>query len=577
MTEPSDRFAGLSRAKRALLEKMTARGAAGAIPRAPDGPVPLTREQRRLWFLHRLAPEAPVYTIPLGFRIRGELSAAALEAALRGLVARHDALRMTFGETDGEPVQVAHAEPRIGWETADVADLPPAEREADARRRVRAFAARTFDLARGPLLRALLVRVGERDHLLAIALHHVAGDGWSTGILRRELGPLYAAALEGTGPHLPTLPARFRDFAAWQTRALDERALAADVEHWRRELEGAPHVFEIIPDRPRPALQSWAGAKAVDDLPPETTAAVRALARREATTPAAVLAAAWSAVLHRHADADDFLLGTLVANRWTPEVEGVMGFFANTVPLRCRFERGLTVREAIRRAHRSVLGAAEHARLPFDRTVEIAGARRDPARPPLVQSTIVFTDHAAVPPALAGCRVAHEVVDAGAAAFDMTLVAEDMGERLHLELQYATELYEPATAHRLLRRLRAMLAGFAADADRPLAAVELADAEEARRVTVEWNRTEHPVPAACIHHLVERHARERPGAVAIQADGGLSVTYGQLNARANRIAHRLRRLGARPEARVGVCMRRTPDLVAAMLGVLKSGAAYVPL
>ncbi|HEX8904611.1 MAG TPA: amino acid adenylation domain-containing protein, partial [Longimicrobiaceae bacterium] len=289
-----------------------------------------------------------------------------------------------------------------------------------------------------------------------------------------------------------------------------------------------------------------------------------------------VLTAAWSAVLHRHAGADDFLLGTLVANRWTPEVEGVMGFFANTVALRFRFERGITVREAIRRAHRGVLGAAEHARLPFDRTVEIAGARRDPARPPLVQSLIVFTDNAAVPPALSGCQVANEVVDAGASAFDMTLVADDMGERLHLELQYATELYEPATAHRLLRRLRAMLAGFVADADRPLAAVALADADEVRRVTVEWNRTESPVAAACIHHLVERRARERPDAVAIQADG-IFLTYGELNARANRIAHRLRRLGARPEARVGVCMRRTPELVAAMLGVLKSGAAYVPL
>ena len=577
MTELSDRFAGLSRAKRALLEMMTPRAGAGTIPRAADGPVPLTREQRRLWFLHRLAPEAPVYTIPLGYRIRGDVSAAALEAALRGLAARHDALRMTFGETDGEPVQVAQPEPHVGWEWADVTDLPPPEREADARRRVRAFAARPFDLARGPLLRALLVRVGDGEHLFAIALHHIAGDGWSTGILRRELGALYAAALAGADPDLPPLPARFRDFAAWQRKALDERALAADAEHWRGELEGAPHVFEIIPDRPRPPIQGLAGAKAAEGLSPALTSSLRALARREGTTPFAVFAAAWAAVLHRHAEADDFLLGTLVANRWTPEVEGVMGFFANTVPLRFRFGDRPTVREAIRRAHRSVVGATEHARLPFDRTVELAGARRDPARPPLVQSLLVFSDNAAVPPSLPGCEVAFEVVDTGTSAFDMTLVAEDMGERLHLELQYSTDLYEPATAHRLLRRLTAMLAGFAADADRPLAAVALADPEELRRVTVEWNRTGHPVPAACIHHLVERQARERPDALAIAFAEDVEVTYGALNARANRVAHRLRRLGARPEARVGVCMRRTPEMVAAMLGVLKSGAAYVPL
>ncbi|HEX8243330.1 MAG TPA: condensation domain-containing protein, partial [Longimicrobium sp.] len=570
MPELSDRFAGLSRAKRALLEMMTSR--AGAIPCAPDGPVPLTSEQRRLWFLHRLAPEAPVYTIPLGFRIRGELSAGALEVALRGLAARHDALRMTFGEADGEPVQVAQPEPHVGWEWADVTDLPANEREADARRRVRAFAARPFDLARGPLLRALLVRLGEREHRFVIALHHVAGDGWSTGILRRELGALYAAALAGSDPDLPPLPARFRDFAAWQRKAVDERALGADAEHWRRELDGAPHVFEIIPDRPRPPIQGLAGAKAAEDLSPGLTSSLRALARREGTTPFAVFAAAWSAVLHRHADADDFLLGTLVANRWTPEVEGVMGFFANTVPLRFRLGDRPTVREAIRRAHRTVVAAAEHARLPFDRTVEIAGARRDPAWPPLVQSLLVFSDNAAVPPALPGCEVSMEVIDTGTSAFDMSLVAEDMGERLHLELQFTTDLYEPATAQRLLRRLRAMLAGFAADADRPLPDVPLADNEEVRRVTVEWNRTAHPVPAACLHALVERQARERPGAIAISF-GGVEVTYGELNTRANRIAHRLRRLGARPEARVGVCMRRAPDLVAAMLGVLKSGAA----
>jgi amino acid adenylation domain-containing protein len=570
MTEHSDRFAGLSRAKRALLEKLTARPAPGAIPRAADGPVPLTREQRRLWFVHRLAPDSAVYTIPLGFRVRGALEAGALRAALRGLAARHDALRMTFGETDGEPVQATSPEPHVGWETADAAD------EADARARVRAFAARPFDLARGPLLRALLVRLGEGDHLLAIALHHLAGDGWSTGILRRELGALYAAALDGAPADLPPLPARFRDFAAWQGKVLEDRALAADVEHWRRELEGAPQVFEIIPDRPRPPLQGFAGAKAADDLSPELTAAVRALARREATTPFAVFAAAWAAVLRRHAGADDFLLGTLVANRWTAEVEGVMGFFANTVPLRFRYGGRLTVREAIRRAHAAVLGATGHARLPFDRTVEIAGARREPARPPLVQSLIVFNESAAVPPPLPGCEVACEVVDTGTAAFDMTLVAEDLGERLHLELQYAAELYDAATAHRLVRRLRAMLAGFVAGADQPLAGVPIADADELRRVTVEWNATAHPIPAACLHQLFERHAAARPHAAAI-AFGSAEVTYGELNARANRVARRLRRLGARPESRVGVCMRRRPEMVAALLGVLKSGAAYVPL
>jgi amino acid adenylation domain-containing protein len=577
MTELSDRFAGLSRAKRALLEIMLQRTSAGAIPRAPDGPVPLTREQRRLWFLHRLAPDAAVYTIPIGYRLRGDGDAQALESALLALAARHDALRMTFGETDGEPVATTQPEPRVGWETADVSALPAREREAETRRIVRAFLARPFDLARGPLLRALLVRIAPREHVMAIALHHIAGDGWSTGILRRELGVLYAAALDGGQADLPPLPVRFRDFAAWQRGALTDRALAGETEFWCRELEGAPHVFEIIPDLPRPPMQGVAGSKAVETIGPELAAELRALARREGTTPNTVLAAAWAAVMHRHSGADDFLLGTLDANRRAPEIEGLIGFFANTVPLRFRFDGAPTVREAIGRAHRTLVAAREHARLPFDRIVELAGVRRDPARPPLVQSLVVFTGAAAVAPSFPGAEAEHEVLDTGTSAFDMTLVVEEMGDRLHLELQLSTDLYEPATARRLLLRLHAMLAGFAADADRPLAAIELAGADEVRRVTREWNATGHPVPGACLHELFERQARERPQAIAIHSADAAEVTYGELNARANRIAHRLRRLGARPETRVGICMRRTPEMVAAMLGVLKSGAAYVPL
>ena len=578
MSDLPDRVAALSRAKRALLDKVMMLGAPNAgIPRAPAGPVPLTREQRRLWYVHRLAPDASIYTIPLGFRLRGSVDGEALRTALRALAARHDALRMTFAEIDGEPVQSVADEPRVGWETAQAEGITGAEREADARRRVRGFLARPFDLSRGPLLRALLVRITDGEHVLALSLHHLAGDGWSTGIVRRELAEAYTAAVERREPALPPIPSAFRDFAAWQRKALTGRALAADVEHWTRELAGAPHVFEIIPDRTRPPMQEFAGAKAVHTLSPELTAEVAALARREGTTPFAVLVAAWGEVLHRHARQDDFVLGTLVANRWAPETEGMVGFFANTVPLRLRYTGAETVREAIRAAHRSVLGAREHARIPFDRIVEIAGARRDPSRPPLVQSLIAMSDGASIPLAIPGARASFEVVDSGSSAFDMTLLIEDLGERLHAELQYAASLYEPPTAYRLLSRLEATLRAFVDEAAQPLARAEMADVDEIRRVTVEWNRTERPFPGGCIHHLFERQARERPSAVAVAFGEATDVTYGELNARANRIARRLRRLGARPETRVGVCMQRTPELVAALLGVLKAGAACVPV
>ncbi|HYH83234.1 MAG TPA: amino acid adenylation domain-containing protein [Longimicrobium sp.] len=579
MSDLPDRVAALSRAKRALLDKVLMRGPAAApgIPRAAAGPVPLTFEQRRLWFLHRVSPDASVYSIPLGFRIRGELDAGALRTALAGLVARHDALRTTFAEAGDEPVQTVGAEPRFGWETADAAGLTDAERDADARRIIRGVMARPFELARGPLLRAVLVRVGEGEHVLALALAHIVGDGWTTGIVRRELGELYTAAVERRAAVLPALAAGFRDFAAWQRKALHDRALEPAVEHWKRELAGAPHVFEIVGDRPRPAAQAFAGAKAVRVLDPALTAEIAALARREGTTPFAVLTAAWAAVLHRHARQDDFLLGTLVANRWAPEMEGMVGFFANTVPLRFRYTGRETVRDAIRAAHATVLAAREHARLPFDRIVEIAGLRRDPSRPTLVQSMVVMSDGASVPPAFPGADVSFKVVDGGASAFDMTLVIEDLGDRLHAELQFATTLYDPPTAYRLLTRLESTLRAFTAGADRPLAQVPMADADELRRLTGEWSGGDRPFPDACIHHLFERSARERPDAVAIAFGETEEVTYAALNARANRIARRLRRLGAGPETRVGICMARTPELVAAMLGVLKAGAAYVPV
>ncbi|HEU4562693.1 MAG TPA: amino acid adenylation domain-containing protein [Longimicrobium sp.] len=578
MSDLPDRVAALSRAKRALLEKVMALGApAAGIPRAPAGPVPLTWEQRRLWFLHRLAPDAPIYTIPIGYRLRGAVDGEAMRSALAALVARHDALRMTFAEEGGEPVQTVGDEPRFGWETGEAVGLMDAERETDTRRRVRDFLARPFDLARGPLLRGLLLRVREGEHVLALSIQHVAGDGWTTGIVRRELGELYAAAVERREPALPPLAAAFRDFAAWQRKALTDRALAADVEHWARVLDGAPHVFEIVADRPRPALQEFAGGKAARTLSPELTAEVAALARRAGTTPFAVLTAAWGEVLHRHARQREFLLGTLVANRWAPEMEGMVGFFANTVPLRFRYAGGETVRDAIRAAHAAVIGAREHARLPFDRIVEIAGARRDPSRPPLVQSLIAMSDGASAPLALPGVEAAFEVMDSGSSPFDLTLLIEELGDRLHAELQFAASLFDPPTAYRLLARLETLLRGFVASAEQPLARMAMADEEEIRRVTVDWNRTERPFPGACIHHLFERQVRERPEAVAVAYGERVDVSYGELNARANRIARRLRRLGAGPESRVGICMRRTPEMAAALLGVLKAGAAYVPV
>jgi amino acid adenylation domain-containing protein len=573
------RVTALSAAKRALLEKMQARGAdrpQAAIPRAPDGPVPLSFEQRRIWLLHRLAPESPVYTIPVGYRLRGPLDAGALHSALRALVARHDALRMAITEHDGEPVQSPSPEPAFGWEAADLAEMADSERETEVKRRLGDFFARAFDLERGPLLRALLLRLRGDEHRLAIALHHIVGDGWSTGILRRELGVLYAAALAGREAALPPLAAGYRDYVAWQRSTLDGLTLAADETWWRAELEGAQQVFEIPPDRPRAALQGYAGFKAPLALSPELTAAVRALARSEGTTTFVVATAAWVATLHRHALQDELILGTAEANRRQAETEGMIGFFANTLPLRFRLGDAPTARALIARTHHVVMGAREHGRIPFDRLVEMAGAKRDLSRPALVQWLIAYSDAAAGGLSLPGLAATFEVLDTGAAAFDSTLMLEDMGAVLHAELQLAADPYERATGERLVRRWRAMLAGFVAHPDARVADLPLEPEAEVLR-WMEPGPADGPPPApATLHYLFERQARIRPDAVAV-ACGAETVHYAVLNARANRIAHHLRGLGVALESRVGVCMRRTPEMIAALLGVLKSGAAYVPL
>src|SRR6202008_1875797 len=277
----------------------------------------------------------------------------------------------------------------------------------------------------------------------------------------------------GRADALPPLPAGYRDYAAWQRGALDPLTLAADEAWWRRELEGAPPVFELPPDRPRPPVQGYAGFKSPLTLDPGLTTALRALARAEGPTLFGVMAAACAAVLHRHALQDDFLLGTAEANRRQPETEGMMGFFANTVPLRFRMADDPTVRELVRRAHADVVGAREHARLPFDRIVEMAGARRDLSRPPLAQWLIAFSDAAGGGLALPGVAAAYELVDTGACAFDSVLMVEDLGASLHVELQLAAELYERATGDRLSRRLGAMLAGFVADPEQRVADVPL--------------------------------------------------------------------------------------------------------
>jgi amino acid adenylation domain-containing protein len=570
MTELSDRLATLSPAKRALLEKL--RGGSPSIPRAPDGPAPLSAEQRRLWYVLQLAPGYPVYTIPLGFQLRGPLNVDALFAALRDLVARHEMLRVAFGEQDGEPVQTVHDGSAFAPRLVEVEDDQWAASEA--RWQADELALATFDLAAGETFRATLVRLRDDEHHLLMAFHHIAVDGASAAVLLRELSALYAAQVTGGSADLPPIGVRFRDWAAFQKAS---RAGAdADEAFWREELRGAPPVLELPADHPRPALQSWEGFKHPFAIDAELTRGLEAAARAEGTTLYTLFAAAYALLLSRYAGEEDLLIGTLLANRTRPELAETVGFFANTVPLRMRMRGDPTLAELIRRVHGVVADAQRHGALPFDRIVELADVRRDFSRPPLVQAVLTFTDGPGGSLALPGVEVERIEMDSRTAIFDLTLQVERHGDSLVAALQVPEALFDEETARRMGRHLRTILHVIAADRAQPVSRVALADEEEVAQVAAWSDGGAALLEDGVIHHLFEAQAAERPFAAAL-VHGQADVTCGDLNRRANRIAHGLMAAGVQRGECVGVCMARTPALVAAMLGILKAGAAYVPM
>jgi amino acid adenylation domain-containing protein len=569
MTELSDRLATLSPAKRALLEKLRA---APPIPRIPNGPAPLSAEQRRLWYVLPLAPGYPVYTIPMGFVLRGPLDVDALAGALRDLVARHEMLRVAFAEHDGEPVQTVHD--GASWEPRTV-EVPADEWAAsEARFQADDFAQSTFDLAAGETFRALLLRLSADEHHLLLGFHHLAADGWSAGVLLRELSALYATRVNGDEPAPAPAPVRFRDWAAFQQRPRE--GAEVDEAFWRAALDGAPHVLDLPADHPRPAVQSWDGAKHPFSIDAQLTDALTAAARAEGTTLYVVLAAAYAILLSRYAGAEDFLVGTLLANRPRPELANVAGFFANTVPLRMRMEGDPTIAELIRRVHGTVADAQKHGTLPFDRIVELAGLRRDFSRPPLVQALLTFTEGTSASLELPGIEVERVELDSRTAIFDLTLQVDRHGDTLAAALQYPEQVFDETTVRRMARHLTNLLRRIAADRSIPISRVPLADDEETATVAAWSDGGPALLADGTIPALFEAQVRATPDAAAL-VSGRDEITYAELNRRANRIAHGLAAAGIRRGDRVGVCMARTPALVASLLGVLKAGAAYVPM
>ncbi|HEX2189759.1 MAG TPA: amino acid adenylation domain-containing protein, partial [Longimicrobiaceae bacterium] len=537
---------------------------------------PLSFAQERLWVLHRMDPGSGAYNMSFFLRLRGRPDPGALRAAFDGLAERHASLRTVFPEVEGRPVQRVLPASPVPLPVTDLAGLPDGERGERARALAAAEARRPFDLARGPLFRAALLRLADDEHHLLVSLHHAVGDGWSVGVLFRDLGALYAAAAEGRAAALPAPRVEYADFAAWQRGWLAGGVLERQAAYWRERLAGAPPVLALPWDRPRPAAQPTAGAEHAFTVPADVSRGLEALARREGATLFMTLLAAWQLLLAKYAGEDDVVVGTPIAGRTHEAAEEVVGMFVNTLALRTDLGGDPTFRELLGRVRETTLGAYAHQDLPFERLVEELQPERSLSHHPVFQVFFALQNAPVEPLRLPGLDVSPLPAGSGTTKFDLSLGMGAAGDGLGGVIGYATELSDAETAERMAGHFRALLARIAADPDARISALSLLDAEEAAAVLDAPNATGRPLPAGPVHEVFAAQAAATPDAVAVEC-GDERLTYAELDSRARSVAARLRALGVGPEARVGICLERGPAMLAAVLGVLGAGAAYVPL
>ena len=571
------RVAELTPEERTRLEARLLAAAPAARPtlprRDPHAPIPLSLPQQRLWFLHRLVPDTPAYHVPIAARLVGRLDVEALRRSVEAVVHRHEALRTTFDVEEGEPRQRVVAPEPFALPLDDLAGATDAELE----RAVARAATAPFDIERGPLLRARLLRRAGDDHALVITMHHLVSDGWSSDILARELEALYGAHCAGRTLALPPLPVQYGDYAVWQRERLAGPEMEAQLAYWRARLASAEPALSLPTDRPRPALQSFAGKRLRFVVAAHVTDALRSLARREGATLYMVLLAAFQLLLGRHAGQDDVLIGSPIAGRNRTELEGLIGFFANTVVLRGNLGGDPTFRELLGRTREAALGAFTHDELPFERLVEALRPERDPGRNPIFQAMFALHNEPLTPFAFAGLTVTRIRFEPGSTKVDLSLALTETAGGMQGSLEYCTALFEDATIERLAGHLARLLEDIVRDPDRPISRLSFLGDEERRCILIDWNATRADYPADCsLAALFAAEAARAPAAVAV-TDGARSLTYAELDGRARGLARRLQALGVARGHRVGVSCERSIELVIAQLGVLAAGAAYVPL
>jgi len=572
----------LAERKADLLDFLRAAGVTVEMPARPILPVardrtlPLSYAQLRLWIFDRLAPNSPVYNISGAVRLRGVLDVSALEQTFAEVIRRHEVLHTTFVADGDTPAQVIAPPRPMEIPAHDLRLLPQSERECEAQRRATEEAHRPFDLAKGPLLRVLLLRMADAEHILLLTMHHIVSDGWSMGILIGEVAVLYEAYVKGHASPLPPLPIQYADFADWQRAWLQGEVLEKQLAYWKRQLGDLP-VLELPTDHPRPAVQTFRGATRTAALSQTLVVELRRLCRREGVTLYMALLAAFAILLQRYTGQEDIPVGTTVANRNRAEIEGLIGFFVNTLVLRADLSGDPTLPELLRRVREVSLDAYVHQDIPFEKLVEELQPKRDMSRTPLFQVMFVLQNAPASAQRLEGLEVSPFPLENRTAKFDLTLTVEEASSGLSAALEYNADIFDDATITRLLGHFQTLLAGMVAEPHRRISELPLLTDVERRQLLTGWNQARADYPAdAPLHQLFEAQVARTPDAVALVHEGE-QLTYRELNTRANRLAHRLQALGVGSEVLVGVLMERGFDLVVALLGVLKSGGAYLPL
>ncbi|WP_234017158.1 non-ribosomal peptide synthetase [Nostoc sp. 'Lobaria pulmonaria (5183) cyanobiont'] len=539
--------------------------------------LPLSFAQQRLWFLAQLEPNSPFYNVPAAVRLQGELNFNALQQSFNEIVCRHEALRTNFQTVEGQAIAVISKAKPLILPKIDISELPLNRQEVEVRQQALQEVQTPFELTSDLLLRVKLLRLNEQEHIVLLTMHHIVSDGWSVGVLMQELAKLYPAFFNQQLSPLAELPIQYVDFAVWQREWLQAEVLQSQLSYWRKQLQGAPELLELPTDYLRPAIQTFWGANYSFELSKELSASLNKLSQQQGSTLFMTLLAAFQTLLWRYTGQEDIVVGSPIANRNRAEIEGLIGFFVNTLVLRTNLAGNPSFEELIKRVREVALGAYAHQDLPFELLVEQLQPQRDLSYTPLFQVMFVLHNFPMSVLELPGLTLTPIKSERKTAHFDLILSMTETESGLEGRLEYNIDLFEEKTITRMVDHWRRLLEAIVANPQQRLSEFQLLTESEQQQLLVEWNQTQVEYPQdKCIYELFEAQVKKTPDAVAVVFESK-QLTYWELNARANQLAHYLQSLGVKPEVLIGICVERSVEMAVAILATLKAGGVYIPI